>query len=134
MAGKSFISFPMIIACIVGYNLFFGDDDEEKKKVDPPKDKTVINIEVSDDLKETGKELLKVAKKAVAKAKEEFIDKKKEIEEKLEDKEKEKEPDPPVVEKEKEPEVVVTKDTSKEDDALEPLDDTKEDEETFKAL
>lgn len=128
--GKIVINLPVIIALIFAYNLFFGDDDEDKKKVDPPKDnKPAISLEVSEELKETGKELLSVAKKAVKQAKEDFIDNKKQVKpDPVEEEQKE----VIVVEEESKPAPVLS-DTDPDNDPLKSLDDSKKDE-TFKSL
>ena len=47
MSGKSIISVPTIIACIVVYNLFFGDDDEDKKNVEVVVDEKPAVVEVT---------------------------------------------------------------------------------------
>ena len=139
--GGSFISLPTIIAAVVAWNVFFGDDDDEdvKQKVDTPQDKPAISLEVSDDLKETGKELLNVAKKAALQIKQEYIDNQKA--EEATEPEKPKEPEDTevvvIVEKTEETNIVekaLEPKVEDDSDSLKPLDDAPKEESTFKSL
>ena len=79
---SSFFTWPMIIGCIVAYNIFFGDDDADEKSVESVDQETPAIVEVAEPDNSIDDSMQKIrdeVSKTMALTKDALIEAKKEI-------------------------------------------------------